>query len=153
LPALQAAKAVGQRTAFFPPGNLLADALELDGSMSIAHVREKQLPSPRCSLRRVAVWSTQTRLAHAPVEDDERALSTRAALLHEYGLRLESLGQRAECLLWFLLWFLREHFATEPGQREGSLAAGLARCRAGDHRTGDDRERRSRDRGRAWSVA
>jgi tetratricopeptide (TPR) repeat protein len=94
LPALRAAKAVGQRTAFSPLGNLLADALELDGSVSIAHVLEKQFPSPTFSLRRVAVWSTQTRLALAPVADDERSLSTRAALLHEHGRRLESLGQR-----------------------------------------------------------
>jgi hypothetical protein len=65
--ALRAGKAVGQRTAVSALGDLLADALERDGSVAIAvELAEEGVPYPTVSLSRVGEWQTRTLIAHIP---------------------------------------------------------------------------------------
>jgi nucleoside phosphorylase len=97
--ALQAAKTVGQRTASATLGDLLAEALERDGSVAIAlELAKEEIPYPTVSLRRLAEW--QSRILHEYVvgEDDPDALATRAALLLQRGVRLSDMGQREPAL-------------------------------------------------------
>jgi tetratricopeptide (TPR) repeat protein/nucleoside phosphorylase len=97
--ALRAGKAVGQRTAVSALGDLLADALERDGSASIAvELAEEGVPYPTVSLRRVAEWQTRTLIAHIPKENDDRTSSRRASLLNRHGLHLRAVGQRKAAL-------------------------------------------------------
>jgi nucleoside phosphorylase len=97
--ALRAAKAIRRWTAYSPLGDLLADALELDGSIAIAvALAEEQIPQPTAGLLRVAEWQSRVRLAHAPAGDDEPSLALRAALRLEHGNRLGDLGEHAAAL-------------------------------------------------------
>jgi tetratricopeptide (TPR) repeat protein len=97
--ALRAAKAVGQRTASSALGDALAEALERDGSFSIAReLAEEEIPHPTISLRRVAAWLSRTELEYAPTGDNEQSLATRAARLLERGTRLTDLGEREPAL-------------------------------------------------------
>jgi len=97
--ALQAGKTVGQRTASSVLGDLLAEALERDGSASIAaELAREKIPYPTVSLRRVAEWQSRMLLAHAPKGDDDRTMAARAALLNDQGIHLGELGQREAAL-------------------------------------------------------
>lgn len=98
--ALRAGKAVGRQTASSTLGDLLAEALEQNGSPSIAlELEQEGIPHPTVSLRRVAEWQVRIRLEHAPVEDNDlEALDARAALLLEQGRRLSDLGRHEPAL-------------------------------------------------------
>jgi tetratricopeptide (TPR) repeat protein len=99
LPALWAAKAVGQRTAFSPLGDLLADALERYGTSTIAlAMTTEPIPLSTVSLRRVAEWRVRVQLAIAPTGRQVTNLANRAALLDEWGVRLIYLGRRETAL-------------------------------------------------------
>ena len=98
--ALQAAKAVGQRTAFSTLGDLLADALEQHGSAAIADDLDRSgIPYPTVSLQRVAMWRSLTLVDSAPVGDDEYAMSIRARRLGQRGIDLGAAGQREEAVV------------------------------------------------------
>ncbi len=97
--ALRAGKAVGQRTAVSALGDLLADALERNGSVSIAvELAEEGVPYPTVSLRRVAEWQTRTLIAHIPEKNDEHTIALRAGLLNRHGIHLRAVGQRKAAL-------------------------------------------------------
>ena len=97
--ALRAGKAVGRRTASSALGDLLAEALERDGSASIAvELEQEGIPYATVSLRRVAEWQGRTLLAQAPGGDDAAVMATRAARLGEQGIRLADLSQREPAL-------------------------------------------------------
>ena len=99
LPALRAAMVVGQRTAFSPLGDLLADALERDGTTTMAHaLTHERIPFFTVSLRRVVEWRNRIRLADTPAGIEPETLAKRAALLDERGGRLRDLGQREAAL-------------------------------------------------------
>jgi nucleoside phosphorylase len=92
--ALRAGKAVGRRTASSALGDLLAEALERDGSASIAAaLAQEGIPYPTVSLRRVAEWQGRTLLEQSPGGDDAAVMATRATRLVEQGIRLADLGQ------------------------------------------------------------
>lgn len=97
--ALRAGKAVGQRTAVSALGDLLAAALERDGSASIAvKFAEERVPYPTVSLRRVAEWQTRTLIGHISERDDDRTIAIRAELLNRHGIHLRAVGQREAAL-------------------------------------------------------
>lgn len=97
--ALRAAREVGHRTAASPLGDVLADALERDGSIEIARaLAEEGVPAPSVSLRRVAAWQAHTVLQHAPRGDDVQVISARADLLLEQGALFGDAGDHAAAL-------------------------------------------------------
>jgi nucleoside phosphorylase len=97
--ALRAAKAVGLRTAFSALGDLLADALEHDGTTAIAHaLQQEQIPSPTVSLLRVAMWRSRMLLENVTPGDDTDTMAARAALLAQNGRDLAASGMREPAL-------------------------------------------------------
>jgi nucleoside phosphorylase/tetratricopeptide (TPR) repeat protein len=99
LPALQAAKAVGKQTVSSTMGDLLADALEQDGSIAIAFaLAEERIPYPTVSLRRVAEWQSRMQLAYAPTGYDDDSLELRARWLLERARRLDAMERHEPAL-------------------------------------------------------
>ncbi|WNG55263.1 tetratricopeptide repeat protein [Archangium gephyra] len=97
--ALESAKAIGQRTALSIIGDILADRLEGDGDVALAHEMERAgIPESTVSLRRVAEWVTRTLLRALPVSEEQGVLIKRARLLNNLGGRLSELGRREEAL-------------------------------------------------------
>lgn len=145
--ALRAAKVIGRQTAASTLGDVLAEALERDGSASIAfELAAERIPYATASLRRVAEWQSRKRVECAPIGDDDHALAIRAPLLVEQGIRLGDVGQRDAALVATSAAvdlcrtlvkrnphaFQRElagclnnlgHMLSEVGQREAALAA------------------------------
>jgi len=96
-PAFEAAKTVGERTAHSPIGKVLAKALEREGTVEIAaRMEATRLPKQTVLLREVALWVTETLLAHLPEETG--TLTERALLLNNMGNRQSELGMREQAL-------------------------------------------------------
>lgn len=92
--AVRAAKAVGQRTASSMLGDLLADALEQDGSLAIAiELAQERIPGLTVSLRRVAAWQSRVLLEYVSSEERPDKMAVRALLLRERAARLDDLHQ------------------------------------------------------------
>jgi nucleoside phosphorylase len=98
LPALEAAKALGQRTAHAVLGEELAAALERVGTTELAIAIEKEIPDQTVSLREVEAWALRKQLAALPESEDELVLSKRARLLNNLGKPQSELGQREAAL-------------------------------------------------------
>lgn len=96
--ALEAAKAVGQRTAFSPLGDVLAERLEASGDPVLAGALESALPNESVSLQRVAVWVATTLHSAAPTGDGEDLRVESARRASNLGVRLIELGRREEAL-------------------------------------------------------
>ncbi|HEX8819434.1 MAG TPA: tetratricopeptide repeat protein [Archangium sp.] len=97
--ALKAAKAIGLRTAFSVLGDILADRLDAEGDVNVAHELDAiGIPDSTVSLRRVAEWTSRTLLLALQGADDEQGRAERARLLNNLGNRLSELGRREEAL-------------------------------------------------------
>ncbi len=97
--ALKAAKAIGLRTAFSVLGDILADRLDADSDLNVAHELDAiGIPESTVSLRRVAEWTSRMLLLAIQGADDEQGLAERARLLNNHGTRLRALGRREEAL-------------------------------------------------------
>ncbi|WP_233261617.1 tetratricopeptide repeat protein [Vitiosangium sp. GDMCC 1.1324] len=97
--ALEAARAVGLRTAYSVLGDILAEHLEAKGDAVLARELEAVgIPESTVSLRRVAEWTTRTLLKALPALEDGRELAERARLLNNLGASLSALGRREEAL-------------------------------------------------------
>jgi len=96
---LEAAKAVGERTAFSLLGEELWRRLESHGDANVARALEEAgMPEATVSLRQVAEWTARTLLEALPVSEDEAVLKERARLLDIWGFRLSEVGRREEAL-------------------------------------------------------
>lgn len=99
LPALEAAKALGQRPAFAALGRELAKALEREGTPQVAEVLEAAgLPEFMATLREVSVWVKTTLLKHLPPGETPRDLIEQARFRGSLGLLLGALGRRQEAM-------------------------------------------------------
>jgi nucleoside phosphorylase/tetratricopeptide (TPR) repeat protein len=97
--ALEAAKAVGERTVHSALGLRLASVLVRKGHIKHAMaLYAAGLPERTVSLREVALWVTQTMLEHVPEGDDPEAMTLRAGLLVILGNRQSEVGQRERAL-------------------------------------------------------
>jgi tetratricopeptide (TPR) repeat protein/nucleoside phosphorylase len=97
--ALQAAKAVGLRTALSVLGDVLADQLEARGDAWLAHeLSAAGIPYPTVSLGRVAEWTNRTCLLELKAPEEEKILLQRAVLQNDRGNSLGGLGQHEEAL-------------------------------------------------------
>jgi tetratricopeptide (TPR) repeat protein/nucleoside phosphorylase len=97
--ALEAAKAVGLRTAFSVLGDVLAEQLEMQGDARLARELEAAgILYKAVSLRRVAEWVSRTLLSELKVSKDERVLAERARHQNNLGASLSRLGRREEAL-------------------------------------------------------
>lgn len=97
--ALEAAKAIGLRTAFSVLGDILADRLEVDGDATLVHELEAVgIPDSTVSLRRVAEWASRRLLGALPASEDSRVLAEKAQLLSKWSTQLSKLGRREEAL-------------------------------------------------------
>ncbi|WP_205520075.1 tetratricopeptide repeat protein [Pyxidicoccus caerfyrddinensis] len=96
---LEAALAVGQRTAFSVLGDVLADRLEVAGTIEQARRLDAVgIPFPTVSLDRVAEWTARMRLQVLPTPPSDKVGAERAGLLGNWGTRLRALGRRREAL-------------------------------------------------------
>ena len=97
--ALEAAKAVGQRTAFSALGHVLAERLRSDGDVELARELEVEgIPHQTVSLRKVAEWVSRTLLEALPTSGPDEVLAQRARRLDDFGRRLRDLGRHQEAL-------------------------------------------------------
>ncbi len=97
--ALEAAKAVGRRTAFSVLGDTLAAQLEKHGDVQLARELEAAgIPYPTVSLRKVAEWVSRTLLGGIRASEEEVVLAERARHQNNLGLMLSELGRREEAL-------------------------------------------------------
>ncbi|WP_437971489.1 tetratricopeptide repeat protein [Sorangium sp. So ce260] len=112
--ALQAAKAVGKRTAYGTLGPQLADALAREGTVELAARIETELwettgavgagsaasrsAGSGVSLRAVAAWVMETRLNHLPASEEPKPQAQRARLLSDLGATQYALGQQEAAL-------------------------------------------------------
>jgi tetratricopeptide (TPR) repeat protein/nucleoside phosphorylase len=97
--ALEAAKAVGMRTEFSVLGDVLADRLEADGDVALAHeLEEVGIPYPSVSLTRIAEWTNRTLLGAFSPSQNESVLGEKARLLNNLGNMLSEQGRREEAL-------------------------------------------------------
>jgi len=97
--ALEAAKAVGLRTAHAGIGRQLATALERNGTVEIAtRLQRAGIPEHTVGLRGVGLWATETLLRHFPDTGAYDVLTRRAALLNDLANRQSDLGQWQEAL-------------------------------------------------------
>ncbi|MDY7230181.1 tetratricopeptide repeat protein [Hyalangium rubrum] len=97
--ALEAAMAVGQRTALSVLGDELAERLEAQGDVELARELEAVgIPEQTVSLLRVAEWTGRTLLQALPDAEDPKGRAERAGLLTYLGLTLSALGRREEAL-------------------------------------------------------
>lgn len=91
--ALEAAKAVGQRTAYSSLGVQLAEALGRKGTSELAvRLEAAGIPEDTVLLREVAVWVMSTLLAHLPERAEPQLQAQRAGLLNSLGMRQSALG-------------------------------------------------------------
>ncbi|MCP3137282.1 tetratricopeptide repeat protein [Pyxidicoccus xibeiensis] len=97
--ALEAAKSVGQHTAFSVMGDILADRLESAGTVERARQLDAVgIPFPTVSLDRVAEWTTRMLLQAHPALESNAASAVRASLLDNWGIRLGALGRHDAAL-------------------------------------------------------
>lgn len=97
--AIRAAKAIGQRTASSPLGDILTDVLARDGTHAIANALEDEpLPHATVSMRRLAAWQSGMMCAALPLPQTLQDHITRARRMHNHALRLISLGDRVAAL-------------------------------------------------------
>jgi tetratricopeptide (TPR) repeat protein len=97
--ALEAAKAVGLRTAFSVLGDVLAEQLERQGDAQVARELEALgLPDSTVSLRRVGEWVSRTLLHTLGLSGEDAVLAERARHQNNLGVRLSELGRREEAL-------------------------------------------------------
>jgi nucleoside phosphorylase/tetratricopeptide (TPR) repeat protein len=99
LPALAAAKILGERTAHAAVGVKLALALAQHGTIEVARrLAHAGIPEETVSLREVGAWVTQMELEHLPQGTEEAVLAKRAWLLNNLSIRQSKLGQREAAL-------------------------------------------------------
>ena len=99
IPAFHAAMTLGELGSHAPLGRILADAMERDGTPSIASEIDRLLPEQTVSLREVAVWSSQALLNALPADPtDMQIAAERARLLNNLGIGLSELGRREAAL-------------------------------------------------------
>ena len=97
--ALRAAKVVGQRTAFSVLGDVLAQAVEQHGSVTLANALDQEgIPYPTASLRRVAAWRSTLILDTTNASGDDETMALRARRLDRRGRDLAAAGRREEAL-------------------------------------------------------
>ncbi|CAM3936178.1 tetratricopeptide repeat protein [Corallococcus exiguus] len=97
--ALEAAKAIGLRTAFSALGDALADRLEAGGDAQLAHALEAAgIPYPTVSLLRVSAWTSRTLSNALAGEKGVEAMAARAVFLDKLGTRLGGLGKLEEAM-------------------------------------------------------
>lgn len=101
LVALEAAKAIGARTAHAFLGMELAAALEREGTSELAErLKGAGIPDETVSLREVGAWVAKALLSkHSSEAESVEMLARRAGLLNELGVRQSELGQREAALL------------------------------------------------------
>lgn len=98
LAAMEAAKAVGRRTAYSALGEELFKALKREGTSELAARLERAgIPEDTVSLREMARWVAEVMLRHFPNGESTEQLAERARLLNNLGNRLGEVGmtQRA----------------------------------------------------------
>lgn len=101
VPAFEAAKIIGRRTAFSALGDILAARLSIDGTAELAQALKRTgLPNETVSLRRAAEWITRT-LHEGTLSKDatNENLAEMAGLSNDLGLRLGDLGRHEEALV------------------------------------------------------
>jgi tetratricopeptide (TPR) repeat protein/nucleoside phosphorylase len=123
--ALDAAKAVGRRTAFSVLGDVLADRLEAEGDVRLAFELDSvRIPSPSVSLGRVAAWASRTVLQSLTQLESKRGHAIdragRVLILNNLATQLSALGRREEAL--------------EATREAVELSHGLVSSSAGDFR-------------------
>ncbi|HZI13245.1 MAG TPA: tetratricopeptide repeat protein, partial [Myxococcus sp.] len=97
--ALDAAKAVGQRTAFSVLGDVLAERLQVEGDVEQARqLQAMEIPFSSVSLGRVSEWVIRTQLNAQPNPQNGQALAERASLVGNLGNTLNALGRWEEAL-------------------------------------------------------
>lgn len=127
--ALEAAKAVGLRTAFSVLGDALAAQLEARGDVQLARELESVgIPRPTVSLLKVAEWVSRTLLKGLGVLEEEGVHAERARLQHNLGSMLRELGRREEALeaTQEAVELCRALTQMQPDVFQPSLAASLA---------------------------
>lgn len=97
IPAFDAALALGGETAMAPVGRVLANALEAEGTATIASLIESRVPWETVSLREVGAWATNTLLrAYDSATEDPEVLTKRVILANRLSKRLGELGKWKE---------------------------------------------------------
>ncbi len=99
LAALSAAKSVGLKTAHAVLGEVLAQALEREGTVEMAKQIEKDgIPNETVSLGEVRAWAIRKQLEALPKSEHEDVLKERAQFLHDFGRTQGSLGRWKDAL-------------------------------------------------------
>jgi tetratricopeptide (TPR) repeat protein len=97
--AFRAALALGARTAFCPLGQILARALEREGTLDHAAEFDSLVPEETVSLRELGVWTACRILDFLSSQPEtEKNTVERARLQNNLGNRLSDLGRREEAL-------------------------------------------------------
>jgi tetratricopeptide (TPR) repeat protein/nucleoside phosphorylase len=91
--ALQAAKALGQESAFAPVAKVLASVLQTNGTTEIAELCEPLLPKVTVALRELATWVSETLLESLDALGRDDVQLVRVHQLSTLGMRLHSLGR------------------------------------------------------------
>lgn len=128
VPALEAAKAIGQRPAFAALGRELAKALEREGTPQVAELLEAAgLPEFVAPLREVSAWVKATLLNQLPPGETPRALVEQARFRGGLGSLLGTLGRRQEALGYVkeAVALYRTLAEVSPEVFRGDLALGL----------------------------
>ena len=127
VPALEAAKAIGQRPVYAALGRELAKALEREGTPQVAELLEASgLPEFVPTLREVSVWVKTTLLNHLLPGETPRALIEQARFRGGLGSLLGTLGLRQEAV-----GFVKEAVAlyrsppSSPPTSSGRIRLGL----------------------------
>lgn len=101
VPALEAAKSLGAKTAHAWVGYELAKALERSGTEDLAvRLAAVSIPEKTVSLREVSAWVLQKHFTSKTLASDSiQGLMKRAQLLNDLGVQAGALGQRDEALV------------------------------------------------------
>jgi len=127
--ALEAAKAVGLRTAHASIGMCLASALERQGSFELAtRLDAAGIPNETVILREVDLWVAGTLLRHQPEDDAPATLLKRVRLINRLALQQRGVGKPEEALgsLMEAVRQCRKLEEARPGMASKELAGSLS---------------------------
>ncbi len=127
--ALEALKALGQRPIYAAAGQVLAQALQREGTLEMAEKLDAAgLPELTPPLREIAVWVKSTLLSHADGGESPQALIEGARLRSSLGALLSALGRKQEALVLAreVVERYRKLVAAHPEMFRQDLALGLA---------------------------
>jgi hypothetical protein len=128
IPALNAAKHVGQRTAFSILGDVMCEVLRENGTPNIAASLDSAgMPNHMVSLRALAHWTAETLRAAMPSSEEPSKRAERARLLNDEAVRLSDLGRREEAMRFAqeAVGNFRQLAEVDPKSFRSALAASL----------------------------